>query len=40
MCRLLHKVFEVVVDLDESMAGLHFFCMNAGAALRERQKQY
>ncbi|MBR6287492.1 MAG: hypothetical protein IKR18_11025, partial [Bacteroidaceae bacterium] len=23
-CRLLHSVFEVVLDLDESMAGLHF----------------
>ena len=23
-CRLLHKLFEVVLDLDESMAGLHF----------------
>ena len=23
-CRLLHKVFEVVADLDESMVGLHF----------------
>ena len=25
VCRLYHKVFEVVADLDESVVGLHIF---------------
>lgn len=37
-CRLPHRIVEVVVDLDESMAGLHFLCTYKVRAACQRRR--